>query len=122
MQKIIGEITLNVIKLLDLQLIESTPIYIGDTNIAHMSNNHGYEFNRYYKSLSTIISAADYVRLKKEDNTIEYVKSYGKHVKLAVRIAGDGNYYARSLYFIESKRVENLLKKGDLKPLTIKNL
>jgi hypothetical protein len=61
---------------------------------------------------------ADYVRLKEDDGSIEYIKSFGNYIKLAVRIAGDGKYYARSLYFIETNRVENLVKKGELKKLT----
>jgi len=116
----IGEISLEVIKLLDLPLSEVTPIYIGVTNIAHMANDHSFEFNRFYDRIPFIIKTADYVRLKKDDNSIEYVKSFGKYVKLAVRVAGDGNYYARSLYYIEKNRVENLVKKSELKPLTNK--
>ena len=116
----IGEISTEVIELLNLPLTEATPIYIGVTNVAHMASNHSYEFNRFYDKIPHIIGAADYVRLKKEDNSIEYVKSFGKYIKLAVRVAGDGNYYARSLFFIETNRVENLLKKGKLKVLTNK--
>ena len=50
----------------------------------------------------------------------EYIKSFGKYIKLAVRVAGDGCYYMRSLYFINANRVENLVKKGEMKNLTIK--
>ena len=114
----IGKISLDVINLLDLPLAEAVPIYIGVTNIAHMASEHSYEFNRFYDKLPYIISEADYVRLKREDNSIEHIKSFGKYVKLAVRIAGDGSYYARSLYFIETNRVERLVKKGELKTLT----
>ena len=120
MLTVIGYITSDVIKLLNLRLTEETPIYVGVTNIAHMASDHSYEFNRFFDKLQIIISTADYVRFKKEDNSIEYVKLFSKYVKLAVRVAGDGNYYARSLYFIESNRVENLIKKGELKPLTCK--
>jgi len=116
----IGEITLEVIKLLNLPLSEQTPIFIGETNIKHMARDHDFEFNQFQHKISDIISTADYVRLKKDDNSIEYVKSFGKYLKLAVRVAGDGKYYARSLYYIETNRVENLLKKGELKPLTNK--
>jgi len=118
MSEIIGKITIDVIKLLKLKLTQETPIFIGDSNKNHMKNTHPYEYNRFYSDLPIIISTADYVRLNTQDNSIEYVKSYGKYIKLAVRVAGDGNYYARSLYFIESDRVENLVKKGELKPLT----
>ena len=114
----IGEISLEVIQLLNLQLSEATPIYIGTTNVAHMASVHSYEFNRFFERIPMIISTADYVRLKKDDNSIEYVKLLGKYVNLVVRIAGDGKYYARSLYFIETNRVENLVGKGELKALT----
>ena len=114
----VGEISLEVIKLLGLSLSESVPIYVGTTNIAHMAKDHSYEFNRFYDRIPFIISNADYVRLKEDDGSIEYIKSFGKYVKLAVRIAGDGNYYARSLFFIETNRVENLIQKGELKKLT----
>ena len=114
----VGEISLEVIKLLDLPLTEKTPIYVGVTNIAHMAKEHSYEFNRFYDRIPLIISTADYVRLKQDDGSIEYIKSFGKYIKLAIRVAGDGNYYARSLYFIETNRAENLVKKGELKKLT----
>ena len=114
----VGKISTEVIKLLDLPLSENTPIYVGITNIAHMAKEHSYEFNRFYDKIPQIISTADYVRLKKDDGSIEYIKSFKKYIKLAVRIAGDGNYYTRSLYFIETNRFENLLKKGELKRLT----
>jgi hypothetical protein len=114
----VGEISLEVIKLLDLPLTEKTPIYVGVTNIAHMAKEHSYEFNRFYDRIPLIISTADYVRLKQDDGSIEYIKSFGKYIKLAIRVAGDGNYYARSLFFIETNRVENLVKKGELKKLT----
>ena len=116
----IGEISLEVIKLLELPLAEAAPIYIGVTNVAHMASEHSYEFNRFYDKIPLIISTADYVRLKKEDHSIEYIKSFGKLIKLAVRVAGDGNYYARSLYYVEVNRVESLVKKGELKVLTNK--
>ena len=114
----VGKISLEVINLLGLDLSADTPVYVGATNIAHMSKEHNYEFNRYYDNLSDIISTADYVRLREADGSIEYIKLFGKYIKLAIRIAGDGKYYARSLYFIETDRVENLIKKGELKKLT----
>ena len=116
----VGEISLEVIELLDLPLPESKLIYVGITNIAHMSKEHSYEFNRFYERLPFIILNADYVRLKQDDGSIEYIKFFGKYLKLAVRVAGDGNYYVRSLYFIENNRFDNLMKKGELKQLTKK--
>jgi len=114
----IGEISLEVIEVLKLPLKERTPIYLGTSNKAHMLKYHNYEFNKFYEEIPHIILTADYVRLKEDDGSVEYIKSLGKYLKIAVRVAGDGNYYARSLYFIETDRVENLIKNGELKPLT----
>jgi len=116
----VGKISLEVIELLGLSLTEDTPIYVGVTNIAHMAQEHGYEFNRFYDRIPLIISTADYVRLKQDDGSIEYIKSFGKYIKVAVRIAGDGNYYARSLYQVRDKIVKRLIKSGELKLLTKK--
>jgi len=116
----VGEISSDVINLLGLSLSESTPIYVGVTNIAHMAKEHNYEFNRFYDRIPLIISTADYVRVKKDDGSIEYIKSFGKYIKVAVRVAGDGKYYARSLYFVRDKIVKRLIKNGELKMLTKK--
>ena len=116
----VGKISLEVINLLGLPLSEDTPIYVGVTNIAHMAKEHSYEFNRFYDKIPLIISTADYVRFKEDDGSIEYVKSIGKYIKLAVRIAGDEKYYARSLYFVHDKVVKRLIKNGELKGLTKK--
>jgi len=114
----IGEFSEEVITLLNLDIPVGTEIYIGITNVVHMAQEHRYEFNRFYDKLPLIIAEPDYVRLKQDDGSIEFVKLFNKFLKLAVRVAGDSNYYARSLYFIETDRVMNLVKKGELKRLT----
>jgi hypothetical protein len=116
----VGEISLEVINLLGLPLSESVPIYIGASNIAHMAREHNYEYNRFYNRIPYIISTADYVRLKQDDNSIEYIKSFGKYIKLSVRIAGDGKYYARSLYRVHDRIIKRLISNGELKKLTKK--
>jgi len=118
MNEKIGEFSSEVISLLNLNIPVGTGIFIGETNIAHMLKTHPYEFHLFFDQLSYIISNADFVRLRVNDNSIEFIKEFGKYIKLAVRIAGDGKYYARSLYFIETNRVENLLKTKKLKQLT----
>jgi hypothetical protein len=114
----VGEFSEAVITALGLDVAVGTAIYVGRSNAVHMATDHEREYYRFYDKIPQIIAAPDYVRLKKDDYSIDFVKNFGKHIKLAVRIAGDGEYYARSLYFIETNRVENLVKKGELKPLT----
>jgi hypothetical protein len=111
----IGEFSPEVIVALNLEIAEGTAIYIGATNIAHMVTEHEYEYYRFFDKIPEIISSPDYVRLKADDKSIELVKHYGKYIKLAVRIAGDGEYYARSLYSIRERIVKKLISDGELK-------
>ena len=99
---------------------EEAPIYLGESNISHMTNKHPDDFNRYGKYIKSILKAPDYVGINPKDNSIEYVKEFcinNEYVKVAVRVSGNGIYYARSLYVLNSERVKNFITKGSLKPL-----
>jgi len=120
--EIIGEISEEVKKLLELDLPSGTPIYIGPTNIEHMQWEHPTEYERYFTVLPRIISTPDFVGLNPKDSSIEYIKTFstsaGKYIKLAVRISNDGFLFARSLYEIFERTVRQRAEKGMLKPLT----
>ena len=45
----------------------------------------------------------------------EHVTIDNEYVKVAVRVASSGKYYARSLYVLNHNRVHNFIKKGTLK-------
>ena len=113
----IGEISLEIINLLNLGIPAGTPIYIGESNRRHMKSRHPRDYEKYYTRLSKIISEPDYAGINPSDGSIEIIKEFGKYIKVAVRIANDGEYYARSLYEINSKRVANFVKDGMLFPV-----
>jgi hypothetical protein len=83
-----------------------------------MKFRHSSDYDKYGNKIPQILKFPDYVRLNDDDGSIEYVKKFGKHVKVAVRIAGDGKYYARSLYIISKSRADYFIKTGQLKRLT----
>jgi hypothetical protein len=83
-----------------------------------MKNRHPWEYEKYHSRLSKILSAPDYVGINKSDGSIEMIKIFSRYIKVAVRIANDGEYYARSIYEGGRSRVENSLKNGQLKLLT----
>ena len=114
----IGEFSPEVINTLNLDIPAGTAIYIGVTNIAHMVSEHEYEYYRYFDKIPLILSEPDYVRFKEDDKSIEYIKYLSKFVKVAVRIAGDGEYYARSIYRVRDNVVKRMIKNNTLKPLT----
>ncbi len=126
--KQIGKLNGDVVNALGLNIPIDTPIFIGDSNIAHMKNNHPADYAKYGASISDILDSPDYVRvnIKKNskdnsiDKSIEYVKEYkidGEFVKVAVRVSGSGTLFARSLYVLNSNRVQNFIAKGKLKKI-----
>lgn len=117
-----AHITQEVIDLLGLDCEADTPIYLGESNIKHMEETHPKDYETYFKHINEILSAPDYVGMNPSDQSIEYVREYrngtADYVKVAVRIAKSGRYYARSLYVLNKRRAENFIRKGTLKRLT----
>lgn len=118
--KIIGYIFKDVIKTLGLNISPDTPVFIGESNIEHIKNRHPYEFDKYYKDISIIINSPDYVGINPKDDSILFVKLYnvdGEYVRVAVKIASGGKYFARTLHSLSTCNAERYLEKGTLKKL-----
>lgn len=116
--KIVGKVSQQIANLLGLTLPVDTAIYLGDTNLQHMQTSHPEDFSKYGGELLSILAAPDYVGINPKDGSIEYVKEFyvdEEFVKVAVRLAGSGRYYARSLYILNERRVHNYIAKGTLK-------
>lgn len=115
----VGSVSEKVINLLGLSGIDAdTPIYLGESNIAHMKSRHLNDYLKYGADISTIINDADYVGINSSDNSIEFVKEYvidNEFVKVAVRVSRGNKLYARSLYVLNNRRVKNFIAKNTLK-------
>lgn len=111
----IGKITQTVINALGLNIPVDTPIYISDTNIAHMQSSHPNDYQKYGADISDILNHPDYVGINPGDNSLEYTKEYlinNDYVKVAVRVSSSNIFYARSLYVLNPNRVKNYISKG----------
>ena len=71
-----------------------------------------------HDKIPLIISDPDYVGINDEDGSLEYVKVFTDHVKLAIRIAGDEKLYIRTMFTVLESRTDYFVKSGKLKPLT----
>lgn len=83
-----------------------------------MQTSHPADFAKYGTELINILAYPDYVGQNPTDGSIEYVKEFqvdGEFVKVAVRLAKTDHFYARSLYVLNNKRVQNYIVKGTLK-------
>ena len=112
----VGIITAEVIRILGLDIIPGTPIYLGETNVAHMLSEHEANYKLYGEFIEEIIAAPTYVGFRK--GSIEYIKEISQYVKVAVRVSSDNLFFARTLYTMNPDKVENLVAKGNLFPLT----
>jgi hypothetical protein len=121
MGKPIAFITSDVVSALALQCQAGTPIYLGESNIAHMQQRHPSDYDKYAPFIHDILTNPEYVGLNPKDGSIEYVREFEiqhEFVKVAVRVSLSGRYFARSLYTLNPNRVHNFLRKGTLKNLT----
>lgn len=113
-----GKLSLKVIQLLSLSCSAGTEIWLSQGNIAHMASKHPGPYGIYAKDIPDIISSPEYVGINPKDGSIEFVKqnpSNGDYVKVAVRGSANGIMFVRSLYVLNSKRVNNFIKSGQLK-------
>lgn len=116
--KQVGILCQRVIELLELTLTEGQSILLGESNIAHMVRRHPEDYALYGEYIPVILSKPDYVALNEKDGSIEYVKEMQintVYVKVAVRVSAHGQLFARSVYRLNTNRVQNFIKKGTLK-------
>lgn len=113
----IGYFTKNVIDLLNLDLDNNTPIFIGETNIQHIQNRHAYEYDKYFCDIEQIIKTPDYVGINPKDNSVAFVKEYhtnSEFVRVAVRVSQNGKCYAKTLHLLSTCNAERYIEKGTL--------
>ena len=118
--EIVGYISLSVIETLSLELKPNTPVFIGESNIEHIKSRHPYEYDVYYKDISTIINSPDYVGLNPKDGSILFVKLFkvnADYVRVAAKITSGGKCFAKTLHSLSTCNAERYLEKGTLKKL-----
>lgn len=116
--RIVGYLKTEWAKLIGLNIVDDTPIYLGQSNIDHMISRHPKDYAKYGEQIELILSEPDYIGQNKKDNSIEIVKEFfidNEFVKVAIRISRKGNMFARTLYILNSNRVYNFISKGTLK-------
>lgn len=115
---LVGTLSARVVELLGLSMRAGQAIMLGQSNIAHMKSKHPADYERFGQYIPQILAAPDYVGENPADGSIEYVKEFvieGAFVKVAVRVTSNGTLFARSVYRLNTNRVNNFIAKGTLK-------
>jgi hypothetical protein len=113
----VGYITQGVSDLLSLG-IPPQPIFWGASNKEHIKANHPATYQKYEAGLLfvivNIIAAPDYVGYR--NGAIEYIGVMvdGEILKVAVRPSKRGAYFARTMYPIQQRELDDFLAKGTL--------
>lgn len=118
--EIVGYISQPVIDTLGLNLKPDTPVFIGESNIAHIKSRHPYEYDVYYKEIGAIINSPDYVGLNPKDKSILFVKLFRintTYIRVAVKITSVGKCFAKTLHSLSICNAERYIEKGTLKKL-----
>jgi hypothetical protein len=83
-----------------------------------MKDSHPKDYNMYVVNLKEILSDPTYISKHPHNGSIEYVKVYPnadtneEHVMVAVRVSGNGNYFARTLFVMSKEKVKIYKEKG----------
>lgn len=118
----IGNLDKFIVDTFKLDFTEGQPIYIGESNLSHMKSEHPKDFEVYGSKIKEIINNPDYIAKhpKKKNSAIEYIKVYkntnNEHVLVAVRATGKGTLFARTLFVMDSEKVDKYKKKNALIP------
>lgn len=115
MNRQVGIVNKEVIKLLNLKYKEELPIILGDTNIEHMKRQHKEDYEKYGEHISDIISNPTYIAKNPNKGSIEYIKEYkvnNEFVLVAVRISNKGTMFAKTLFSMTERKKNIYLKNG----------
>jgi len=95
-----------------------TPIFVGDSNIKHMKDDHAEDFAKYADLLEAILATPDFLAKHPKNDSVEYIKVFEPdHVLVAVRVSSAGVLYARTLFVMNDEKVKTYKEHGFMKPL-----
>lgn len=120
--EIVGKLTKKVIDTFGLTFTENQPILCGETNRQHMQEEHPEDYEAYGDKIEEIINNPDFIAKhpKKKNSSIEYIKLFknesDEYVLVAVRASGGGTLFARTLFVMDSEKVDKYNEKNALFP------
>jgi len=116
MNRRIGTLRKDIIKLLDLPYRYEQPIYISNANIEHMKRKHFQDYLKYGTEIKAIIKNPTYIAKNPKQNSIEYIKEYkldnNIFVLVAVRASHQGKLFVRTMFAMSEKKKDIYLRKG----------
>jgi hypothetical protein len=120
--KEVGIFTQKIIEQLNLNLPSGTPIFIGETNEAHIKSRHPYEYERYYERLPDILQKPDYIGINPKDGSIQFIKEFcvdSEYIRVAVKITHNTRCFVKTLHLLSTCNADRYIQNGTIKKLDI---
>ena len=116
--EIIGHFGENVINALGLNIATGTEIILSEHTIKHIKDKHPEITGDCKRIIADIIAVPHGVSFRAKDSTIGFFKGCETgelfFLELSVRSSNIGEYFVRTLHFIETDRVEKRMKNGKI--------
>ena len=98
-------------KTVDFFELKDSRVFIAERNINHIRRKHPIAYEKYYDSISEIISCPDYIGRNLENNSMELIREFFSnekkfYVKVAVNVDKKGLFYAKTLYVLNFSKFE----------------
>lgn len=96
------------IDILGLDYKEEQPIFIGNSNLAHIKQEHSEDFEKYGKDIENIIKNLTYLARNEKKKSIEFIKECkinNDFVLVAVRVSNLNIHFARTMYVMADEKV-----------------
>ncbi|MCL2639146.1 MAG: hypothetical protein FWD48_12370 [Oscillospiraceae bacterium] len=116
--EIIGYFSEEVILALNLNIAKGAKIFLSPSTLLHIKSEHPEIKGDYKHIIADIINLPSGVSYRTKDNTIGFFKEFENGEKyfleLSVRTSSIGEFFVRTLHFIETGRVEKRINKGKI--------
>lgn len=113
MNRRIGKVTKKVCDILKLNYNEEKTIFIGETNINHIKQEHPIDYKKYGEEIKDILANPTYLARNEKKKSIEYIKRYkvnNDYVLVVVRVSSNDIHFVRTMYVMSDDKVERYKK------------
>jgi len=115
--QVVGHFSENIIFLLGLNIEVGTEIILSPTTVEHINRKHPEITGNLYEKAAEILLNPEYVGYSPRKNTIDFIVSENERLRVPVRPASDGIYYARSIFKLHKRDFERLKRSGSIFPV-----
>lgn len=96
------------LSLLGLTIPRNSQIFLSEPDHIHMKNDHPSDYEKYFSCLADILHKPNYLAKHPKKTSIEHIKIFkNDYVLVAVHVTGNNKLFAKTLFVMETRKVES---------------